>query len=561
MTQISLSRISAFVSLILLTLLVGACERLQSLMAAPDSTTPSIDSLNVTYPVDTVFGDFYDYLGGEKLLGPAISTVQESGEVMRQYVEAGLLVYDPHARPGEKFHLEPLGLLFEIEEPPVPNPNRPNEVNINGHIIYEQFLALYRKLGGARFVGRPITEVHYNPGKRRTEQYFENLGFYILDSDQTKSVYLLAYGTFVCDQQCRYRRDPNNLPASKPFLPTPFNDEVARLGYDFVGRPLTEPYRQTSGMEEIIFDNLVMVYETEPQMNIIETPANLWLPLILRTGADDLLSENGQSGFLIWLPQVLFTFPDKSAKQKQDESFSLMVPLVLTKESATSSKVWIRPIVEMVGIKPQPPVSPLDDPLMVFYPTDGDLGHNVPLYFNDFIHLHGGLEVSGEPITEVFRVNEGIYRQCFTNLCLDFDLKAQNGERLYPVSLGEVYKEKYYPGPNDQFGKQNLENIKITVWEDKPYVTSSESQVVNVLIRENGVSLKNWEPELILIMPDNQVVNYYFPPSDEDGKSSVRIPPVAAPSGTLIPYRVCLRGVRGDTICEENNYLIWNIPK
>ena len=535
MTKKTLPNISVFISLVLSTILIGACTFIQDLIASPTPTTSIADSLNVSYPVDNIFRDFYDFLGGEEMLGPAISIPQESGEVIRQYVEAGLMVYDPNANQKGSTYLDSLGLSFGVEEPTVPNPNRTDEVYINGHIIYKQFLALYRKLGGARFVGLPITEVHYNSVKGRTEQYFENLGFYISDNDQSKTAHLLAYGTFACDQECRYKRDPVSIPASKPFLPQAFNNEVARLGYDFVGRPLTESHKQGEG-EEIIFDNLVMVYQPDQKVNVMK----------------------GQGGFQMWFPQVLFTFPGGYARTKQEESFNLMVPLILSSESKS---VLFRPIVGMVGIEPEPPVPSNGDPIMVFYPTDGNLGHNVPKYFNDYIQLHGGLGVSGPPVTEVFRVSEGIYRQCFTNLCLDFDLNVQKAERLYPVPLGMAYKEKYYSEPGDQFEKQNLKDIKITVWEDQLYVTSAESQVINVLIQEKGVPLKNWEPELILTMPDNRVLNYYFPPTDEDGKASIKIPPVKTSSGTLIPYRVCMRGVKGESVCVENNYLIWNIPR
>src|SRR3990170_2189481 len=163
-----------------LMIVMGGCDRFRTRTADQKEISSPIDSIRDTFPVDPMFIEFFYFLGGEELLGPAITPLLESGNLRTQYFESSLLVYDPQSPQGETFRLESLGLMFGVAEPAIPKPNRLDAVYINGHVIYEKFLPLYRKLGGARFVGRPLTEVRYNLENRRIEQYFENLGFYIL---------------------------------------------------------------------------------------------------------------------------------------------------------------------------------------------------------------------------------------------------------------------------------------------------------------------------------------------------------------------------------------------
>jgi hypothetical protein len=57
----------------------------------------------------------------------------------------------------------------------------------------------------------------------------------------------------------------------------------------------------------------------------------------------------------------------------------------------------LRPLPEILGVEANSLVQQIDDPRMVFYPIDGNLGHNVPRIFVDFINQHGGLVISGTP--------------------------------------------------------------------------------------------------------------------------------------------------------------------
>lgn len=186
-----------------------------------------------TYPVDPIFEEFYVHLGGIDTLGPAISPLQEEDGLRRQYVENGLMVYDLRATPSDRYRLAPLGNAFEVAESPVPEPESTRGRYVAGHVIDPSFLSLYESLGGARFVGRPITEARHNPAKMRIEQYFENLGFYRLVGEPAGRAHLLAYGVLACDRNCRYTARVEGIPEKRPPLPEPFDSQESIPGVVF----------------------------------------------------------------------------------------------------------------------------------------------------------------------------------------------------------------------------------------------------------------------------------------------------------------------------------------
>jgi hypothetical protein len=176
-------RIFVILIIFLISLTPLACSSQDDLVTStPDSSL---------YAVDPVFRQLYSYLGGRDILGEAISPARERNGLVTQYTIAGQLVFDPQATAAHRFQLGALGKNFAIA------PQEPSRL-----VIAEPFLALYNKLGGAVFVGLPITPPVYNQEKDRTEQYFENLGFY--QGPETDGIVrLLPYGAWSCDASCR----------------------------------------------------------------------------------------------------------------------------------------------------------------------------------------------------------------------------------------------------------------------------------------------------------------------------------------------------------------------
>lgn len=453
----------------------------------PDSSAQHI-TIGETFPVDALFTEFYAFFEGVQSLGPAISPPFVEGVLQKQYVEAGLMVFDPLSPAGDRFRLEVLGYSFGVEQAAVPDLHLPGARYVNGHHIYGKFLDLYDRLGGAQFIGKPLTEAYHNLAKGRIEQYFENLGFFRFDHDESETVYLIAYGAYACTQRCRYQTAVSRAPGSEGILPEPFAAKANSLGLPFLGLMLSDVLWAEDGKQEVIFENLVLMADSSPE------------------------------------------------------------------------GVSPRPIVTMLDITPQPLVAPGNDPLMVFYPLQEGQGHHVPLYFDQYLARYGGPKLSGVPLTEVHVTEQGKYRQCFENLCLEFDPNVPEGENLRPAALGALYKARFYGLDEGFLESQSLAHVTLKVWERDNLVSSVQEQEIRVMITKNGAPLKDREPTLILSVPGDDWLELTFPPTDQNGRSSVRIPPIPAPNGTIIPYQVCLKAISGEVLCEGENYFIWNQP-
>jgi len=533
----------------------GACSPAKKLAFPSEKAVVAIQG--EMYPVDPLFVDFYQFLGGIEVLGPAISPLIESGNTKSQYVEAARMMYDPQAVESERFQLAPLGVNLGYAEPAVPPPASPEVRYVNGHVIHKEFVPFYDKLGGAQFVGRPLTEVNYNFEKRRIEQHFENLGFYRWDGDLPGAVHLIAYGAKSCDWICNHKPPEGSEVSLFPLLPEPFASEVARRGYTFLGRTLSEPYLTPDGRLEVIFENAVLTVEPTQSRAKSANFFWFWLPLLLakqleapHAGEMDL--------YQLHLPLVL----GEEIRREITLSFQLWLPMMIFGDGALSrqlaqAEVTARPIVEMVGIPTQLPVKQRIDQLMTFYTAGGDKGYHIPIYFADYIERHGGLDFVGPPIGEISPLGEGVFRQCFTNMCLNFDINAPPDQNLKPAPLGVVYKELYYNQQDKTRATQTPDNIQLRVEEIMSYVSPTESQVFGITLMDQDGPLVGRQAELTITLPTNVPQKITFPPTDEGGRSQLVIAPIAAPIGTIIEYSVCALGVSAVPVCVQDRYMIW----
>lgn len=166
--------------------------------------------------------------------------------------------------------------------------------------------------------------------------------------------------------------------------------------------------------------------------------------------------------------------------------------------------------------------------------------------------------MAGDPISEVYSHEAGVYRQCFTNLCLQFNLNLEGEQRLRPMPLGIEYKAVNYESVRNFEASQELDHLDLKVWEKDTFVSSKGLQEIHVALVEDGKPLVNYELVLIVTMPDGSQRRAYFQPSDENGRTSIKLAPIEAPSGTLIAYKVCLFWMDAEPRCAGDNYLIWN---
>lgn len=230
-----------------------------------------------TYPVDTVFREFYTSLGGRETLGPAISAIFNYRNQQCQYVQNVMMCFDPLAQGIARFNLHPLGDMLGIYEEP--DMAASGNLVVDGYPIYEEFEEIYNRLYGPLYVGKPLTQPRFNANGNRIEQYFQNVGFYRNIDDQPGEVHLLAYGVFACSSDCRFTAPQSSVvTANLDAAAQPYLSQVARLGgLNVFGMPLTDPYVAADGKLEQIYENVVLFSDQEDTSTLGLRPVALLL--------------------------------------------------------------------------------------------------------------------------------------------------------------------------------------------------------------------------------------------------------------------------------------------
>lgn len=449
------------------------------------SASPTSGSIpGETFPVNSIFNDFYESLGGYEILGPAITPIFLQENLQMQYTETSLLVYDPLATPN--FYLAPLGI--DLGYSPSGPAGGSNPVSAS---VFGGFLNLYYQLGGEALVGPPLSEAKLNTEKNRIEQHFTNLGFYQSLDDPDRRAYLLAYGVLACSKDCAYSPPESAIIENGASLEEPFASSAAALGDAFTGEVLAGPHHASDGYLEVIFENLAMYIDPE--------------------------------------------YP---------------------------SRTLIRPIVESVGFQRHPLTERMNSDKVVFYIVEDGMGYNIPIIFSDFLSGYGNLTISGPPISELFQLESEIFRQCFENLCLDYHINNDPEERILIAPLGVIYKAYTLQPDETSTGLHVPEmpsDFQLRVWEASPYITSQQEQTIFVSVFQGSAPASAVETVLSVTLPDGSVGKYFLQPTNEAGQSSIPIPPIPAPNGTMIFYEVCV----GDgtlAVCVQDNFLIWGNP-
>jgi hypothetical protein len=473
----SLRIITILFTVTLLSILVGACNR--------DGGEPD-KSPEGTYSIDPLFRKFYNDLGGEDVLGPAISPVFENSDSIYQYTIGALMKYETNAPGGEAYQLVALGREMGIYELPAQPTGDPDALYVDGHTIYKRFVPTYVRMGGQKVVGKPLTEVHKNILKNRYEQYFENVGFYWIEGDQPEAVYLLGYGAWKCDRYCRHNPPQNSLIQAPTKSVAPFVRVVALQGLDFTGFALSPPYITEEGRLEQIYENLVMS---------------------VNPGYPDTVS-------LLSITDKLEIAPDELS-----------------------------------------PAIPSPD--MHFYAFQGNLGYNIPIFFMEYIDVHGGFAFIGEPLTQVSIQSDQSYRQCFSNLCLEGAPDGAGGVVVKPQPLGVEYRDHFYFPEQISDQPVTASDTTIQIWESFPMVSPGQEQEIGVAVLSDNKPYTGAQPVLEVTLPDGSSNVYRLPPTDQKGETYLIVPPVEAQNGTLIPYKVCLDTIGGQKFCIMDSYLIW----
>jgi hypothetical protein len=442
------------------------------------NVTGCAEPTTTTQAVDPTFQEFYNSLGGQDILGPIISVMYDENGRKLQFTSKALMTFSPGAPESAHYQLAPLGVAMQVAESPL-SPTSPN-----GLEIYAGFLPLFHQLGGTRITGQPITSVKADPEKGRIVQYFENVGFYQLESDPPDVAHLLDYGVWKCAQACSYQSSQDSIviPPSSPGYG--ITESVDRLDSSLTGYPLTEIYIATDGKQEQIFENV-----------------------------------------------VIYT------------------------DAASPGGISLRKLPKLLEISQELP-TPAGEGDGKFITVDGDYGFNVPYHVDEYIERNNGYDFIGKPITNYKQISDNLYRQCFEKLCLDYRPDEIEVFQISPMPLGRRYKQQYFQ-PNDSRGTNSFEAVTLTVWEQKPVISSSEYQEIYVMVLDEGKPLQNIDLILRLTLPDGNQQEILFPPTNTNGQTWVTLEPIDASIGTVIVYEVCLENVQNGPDCVTDDYLIW----
>lgn len=436
--------------------------------------------LRGTFPLQSSFKPFYEQLGGLSRLGPAISPAIEQGDKRYQYTTAVLLEYD---RKTGQVQLSPLGREFGFR---TLSHAIVQEGNVQQPKIYPLFEKVYAEMGGEAILGPPLSEVRYNERLGRYEQYFERVGFYILEKDISQTVYLLSYGAWKCRQSCPFQPPENSRIDLPTFQAEPMVAFVSRYGIDFTGFALSEPYLTSDGLVEQIYECLVLTFNPEHPEQVDLRP----LPQLLGIPSDEL--EEPQS------------LPDYE---------------------------WVS--------------------------VDQGRGFLVPYRFWEYLQAHGGLDLSGPPLTRAHDLAEGYQRQCFVKFCIEDQIDLYGNRVVRLSKLGEEYRRQKVQALAESQRPLDIIQITLHAWESQPIIAPDREQEIGVSVYSEKRPLSGISPELVLTYPGGREETLTLPPTDSEGKTQLKLSPIHAENGTLIPYRVCVQDRREQRFCVRDSFLIW----
>lgn len=489
------------------------------LLTACDETTGAPQLFSCGYEVDESFKEFYGSLGGLSILDCPISALFLEGSNSVQYFQTVKLVNSP----AEGIYLAPLGIELGYDELGVAPPSDAETLYLNEHIVFNDFVALYKQLRG--FSGLPISNPRYNDELKQVEQYFENMGF--AQRYGSSEVHLLPLGSIHCQangeaaMKCEQRGTGGSIADSPIQIDPVFVDFVNTYGEDFTGAPVGH-VEVRDGLRIQVFKHLVLA----------ANPAVL--PVTVQT----------------------------------------------------------LPISDPLNLKPDPARPPSNEPDDTFFSVGGELGYDIPDYFWNYISAHGGLQISGPPIRHLSIISPQLHKQCFANLCLNYNPTLPEGQRVFLENLGEAYfslhiqvtptawtAPTFEPQP-DNPPQPLLETtplappadtlpvapmpdgaLSLQIWEALPTVRSDQSQEIEILITQNGLPVAGQTPTLIVEMPGESVLQLVFAPTNADGRSKLALPPIAGANSEIIPYRVCLSAAGGAPVCLQDKFIIWNLTQ
>jgi hypothetical protein len=462
----------------------------------PACTPAGSGNAQTTYQISPLFRELYEKLGGEDVLGPAISKSFKLDSFECQYTTTVMICVNPQLTNDDRLFFYPLADGMNIQEDPGQSPAQTGSMVIDGYTVYDEFIALYNQLGG-QLVGRPLTQAHINYSQQRIEQYFENVGFYRKFSDPVGSAHLLAYGAYSCIDECSYTPlvEASILNASRAGQDQPLLAGLSEMGdTSILGNPLTQPYIASDGMEEQVYENVV-----------------LYAPL------------NNPSAAKLRPLSSLLNIPRTEPGTRQYSSSDGMVFY-----ATDGSKGYHVPLVFDQFIAEHGGKDFSGNPIgEVFQYLDSIYRQCFENYCLDYD--------ASAPTDENVR------------------MAALGAQYMLQISGSEV-------APTQPVERSSSNIVLTISEQSSVLSGENQQKIDILVTQKNDLQpVTNVEASLVLNLPDGSQMTAGFPATGLDGRSSVVIPKLEnVTNGTILEYQVCLIGIVGDAICGTDSYVIWS---
>jgi hypothetical protein len=434
------------------------------------------------------------------------------------------------------------------------------------------FNDFYASLGGKDILGPAVSRLFEHNGKQY--QYTANaLMVYDELAPDHLSLDKIAPEWQVFDPSEPIPQDPSIPYLNGHQVWSEVRPYYERLGTHYLGLPLTGVrYNEEHKRYEQFFENMGFYRNaSDPEGMVKVMPYGDWFCAkycayqihdMAPTPYPPPPENEYDSLFEDLAPRIynLTGVPISKAYQAQDSFVDKLYENVLVYvDPLAPTRNGLRPLPEMVGIYPDPPVPASGAPGMYFYVVQGDLGYNVPKFFWDYLLYHGGFELSGPPITELHAKADGISRQCFVNYCLEYHANGPEESRVRPSTLGNRYLAQNPKLAQVQVS-QSITNINLRVWERYPLLSQGQLQEIGAEVDGDGIPLSDIEFSLVVYLPDGSQRSYYMSPTSENGITTVQIDTIDSPNGSDISYQVCTIGLLNQVVCIKGSFLIWSTP-
>lgn len=439
------------------------------------------------------------------------------------------------------------------------------------YIVDPRFSDLYERLQGEEVLGPPISNKKYISGTNLEKQYFEG-AVLVYDPDHSPRYYLEPVGI-----DAGFSDLPDNPPENAAvrylngfMIPADFAQFFDQLGGErWVGMPLTRArLNPEKNRIEQYFENMGFFrFEDDRPGEVHLMPYGLWkcagecsqYPGVNNAGISSSALEEVQSPFGEAIARFGTDFTGRKisgAYRAEDGSIEqIFQNIVLYQDLSNPLGVSLRPVSSMLGHNGDSYQHQNDQSEGYFRALEEGSGYFIPTYFMEFIDRYFGFEISGEPISALEEIREGVSQQCFENYCLLFDAK---GEQVRILPQGQKYKDSYYedaqaPSQETVVTRQ----IQLDIWEQMPQITSQENQQIGACIHADGQALVNAQAVVQIYTQENGTSTYPFEPTDQGGCSFLTLDPIQAPNGTTVDYQVCFQGLGEEDYCKKDSFLIW----